>query len=513
MLLRKRPGCLNRSPGLYIFFKFRYKLAVPLLDRRSETTKGASFVCPVSKSIRRRKRTRSLFRNVISMKQQKLPRRTEKTSGGGNAPLAPSDQGPPAPSELLQKALKEIYSSRSLPAVLKRVLRNGMKLAQMESGWILLWDDEGKALTVEMVANAPERLIGKKLKPGEDQAGRAAQERKSLSGHGNPESPLFSGVPGAIFDLSLSVPLIDGDKLVGVVCFGTQAPGRVLAEDVVAEVEVFAPHAAAALFNAGAFQALEKRNGELERKAVEAARESESLREEMLRKEKLAVLGQLVGSVNHELRQPLEVITNAVYYLKMQLRRNDIGPIKKEFERFLNIISGECVNTTDLVNELLDFTRKKEAAPLGVDLNKLLDSQLEKIRLPAKVKVKRRFDPNLPMVYADPVQLSRAFYNILLNGVQAMPKGGALRLATESAEGSVVVSVQDSGVGIPLEHLKKIFQPLFTTKTKGIGLGLALVKEYIEVNQGRIEVQSKEGSGTTFQISFPSMPLAEGAAK
>jgi signal transduction histidine kinase len=171
------------------------------------------------------------------------------------------------------------------------------------------------------------------------------------------------------------------------------------------------------------------------------------------------------------------------------------------------------VNTTDLVNELLQFTRKKDAVPLGVDLNKLLESQLQKIQLPEKVKVKRRFDPNLPMISADPVQLSRSFYNILVNGIQAMPRGGVLRLSTESSGGWVVAVVQDAGVGIPSGNLEKIFEPLFTTKAKGVGLGLALVKEYIEANQGQVKVESKEGAGTTFRISFPSILSSESPAK
>lgn len=443
---------------------------------------------------------------ITPMKQRKPKKQRENAVDGGSAPLEEPRRRSARRIEPLEKSIKEIHSGLSLPVLMKLVLRQGMKLSQTKSAWILLREDEADRLTVKMVVNAPEILVGKKMNPGEGPAGRSAQERKSLvAGRGGQDDPLFTEASAGPFGMTLSVPLIRGEELVGVLCLAAEEPDRILPEWMLEEVEFFASHAAIALFNARAFQALEALNGELERKAIEAVRESESLREEGVRKEKLAALGRIVGTVNHELRQPLEVITNAVYYLKMQLERNDVGPIKKEFERFLNIISDECVNMTDLVNELLHFTRKKSAVPLGVDLNKLLESQLQKIQLPAKVKVKRRLDPNLPMIHADPVQLSRAFYNILVNGIQAMPKGGTLRVSTESSNGSVVVSVQDSGVGIPLEHLKKIFEPLFTTKAKGTGLGLAMVKEYIEANRGQIEVQSKEGTGTTFRSSFPSM--------
>lgn len=428
-----------------------------------------------------------------------------------NALLFDANQRQLEQVEALQKSIKEIHSSLNPSTVLKRVLRQAMKRSQAESVWIFLWNEEEGSLTVRAVMNAPDAMIGRKLKLGEDLPGRAAQERNTLTANADDahESLLFSGAPAGLLGTLAAVPLIRRKKLIGVLCLGAKEPDQKNPKEVQEEVEFLARHAAIAIFNADAFHSLERFSGELEQKVEGATQESNALREQMARREKLAALGQIVGSVNHELRQPLEVIANAVYYLKMQLERNDIGPLKKDFERFLKIISDECVNTTDLVNDLLYFTRKKEVIPLGVDLNKLLESILLKIQVPNKIKIKTRFDPNLSMIFADPVQLSRAFYNILTNGVQAMPKGGILRVSTEGSGGSVGVAIRDSGVGISLENLKKIFEPLFTTKTKGTGLGLSLVKEYIVANQGHIEVQSKEGAGTTFRISFPSIPAAE----
>ncbi len=415
-----------------------------------------------------------------------------------------------ARSEILQRNIKEINSSLSLATVLRQALRHGVKLCGMESGWILLWDDPEECFVVKTVVNAPEALVGKRLKWGEDLPGRAAQEQRILIANDyGPESPPFSAAIAGRFGALMAIPLVRREKPIGILCCAAEESDRHVSKVVQKEVELFSRHAAVAIFNADTFQSLRTASGELEQKMEGAARESPLLREQMVRKEKLAALGQIVGSVNHEFRQPLEVITNAVYYLKAQMERNDIGPIKKEFERFLNIISEECVNTTDLVNELLNFTRKKDAAPLAVDLNKLLESQLQRIQIPDKVRLKKRFAPALPMIHADPVQLSRAFQNIILNGIQAMPKGGVLHVSTESSSGPAAVAIRDSGIGISPDHMKKIFEPLFTTKVKGVGLGLSLVKEYVEANQGRIEVQSKVGAGTTFRISFPALPLPE----
>lgn len=435
------------------------------------------------------------------MKVQKQEKRAEKS---------PSARRQSAPFEIFQKSVQEIHAGLNLATVLKQVLRYGIKLSRMESGWILLWNEEEECLITKMVMNAPDALIGKKLKVGEDLPGRAMQEQRTvIAGRYGPGSVLFSGPLAGLVGTFVAVPLIRQEKAIGILCVGAKEPDKFLPKETQDLIDSFSRHAALAIVNAATFHSLQLLNEELEQKMEGITQESNSLREEMLRKGKLAALGQIVGSVNHELRQPLEVITNAVYYLKTQLERNDIGPIKKDFERFLNIISEECVNTTDLVNELLNFTRKKEIVPHGVDLNQLLESILQKIEIPHKVRVKKQFDPDLPLVYADPAQLSRGFYNILLNGIQAMPKGGVLQVSTESSGESVSLTIQDSGIGISPEHMKKIFEPLFTTKSKGIGLGLSLVKEYIEANQGQMKIQSKEGIGTTFRVSFPSMPAAE----
>lgn len=424
-----------------------------------------------------------------------------------NALLFDAAQRRLARMEMVEKSAREIHSSMNLSTVLKATLRHEIKFSQAESGWILLWNEKEGALSVRAVMNAPDAMIGEKLRLGEDLPGRAAQERKTVVARAGDigESALFSGARTGLFGTLAAVPLIRREKLIGVLCVGVKETDQEIHQEVREDLEFLAQHAAIAIFNADAFHALDRSNGELAQKAEGAARESNALREQMVRREKLAALGQIVGSVNHELRQPLEVITNAVYYLKTQLERNDIGPLKKDFERFLKIISDESVNMTDLVNELLNLTRKKDVVPLGIDLNKLIESLLLKTQVPNKVKIKTRFDPALSMIYADPVPLSRAFYNILLNGIQAMPKGGSLQISTGESNGSVTVAIQDSGVGISAENLEKIFEPLFTTKTKGVGLGLSLVKEYIEANQGRIEVQSEKGAGTTFRVSFPSM--------
>jgi signal transduction histidine kinase len=399
----------------------------------------------------------------------------------------------------------EISAELNFSKVLIRIVQGGMRLLGLDSGGIALWDEERRCFVLRAVQNMPAGFEGLEFQSTGGITGTVFLTGKTtVEESSTPFAPETFTTKS--YRAAVGTPLRIGERVVGSLNLQTASLKKKISEEDRLLLEEWGKHASIAIGNADTFHTLQGMVLELEKKAQGATQESEALRERLVRKEKLAALGQIVGSVNHELRQPLEVITNAVYYLKALLERNDVGGVKKDFERFLNIISEECVNTTDLVNELLHFTRKKEVVPLGVDLNKLLESILLKMHVPNKVKVKRRFTPNLPMIYADPVQLSRAFYNILINAIQAMPKGGGLDLSTDASRESVDLVIQDSGVGISPEHIKKIFEPLFTTKTKGIGLGLSLVKEYIESNRGQMKVQSEEGVGTTVQISFPFLP-------
>lgn len=125
------------------------------------------------------------------------------------------------------------------------------------------------------------------------------------------------------------------------------------------------------------------------------------------------------------------------------------------------------------------------------------------------MKVVANLAANLPPVPLDPDQVKQILANLLTNAIQAMPRGGTLTIETASADGGAHFIVSDTGVGIPPEHLEKIFQPLFTTKAKGIGLGLAVSRNLVEANDGRISVESVPGRGSRFVVRFAE-PAGEG---
>ena len=235
----------------------------------------------------------------------------------------------------------------------------------------------------------------------------------------------------------------------------------------------------------------------------EKTRELETAQEELVRKERLAILGQLAGGVSHELRNPLGVMKNSVYYLKMVL------PEDERVRKHLGIMEREVTTATRIVSDLLDFARAKPPSQAPTDLSEVVREVLDRTPLAENVEVVARLAPDLPPVAVDALQVQQVLGNLITNGAQAMPEGGTLTIETARADGGVRVGVSDTGVGIAPENLEKIFQPLFTTKAKGIGLGLAVAQGLAEANGGTISVESAVGRGSRFLVVFPQKTKEE----
>jgi signal transduction histidine kinase len=270
-------------------------------------------------------------------------------------------------------------------------------------------------------------------------------------------------------------------------------------------------------------------NEELEQKVRKRTKQLLEAQEELVRKEKLATLGQLSGSVGHELRNPLGIMSNAVYYLETVMSGAD-----ETVKEYLYIIRSEIVNSQRIITDLLDFSRVKTPQTQSITVNELIRQSLGKCTVPANVTLRLEIPDTLPAVKVDPLQIVQVFQNLITNAIQAMPDGGelnisarlmdnvggALRGSPDSGDhtGSplqewadfIEISVTDTGEGISPENMNKLFQPLFTTKTRGIGLGLTVVKNLTEANGGKIEVKSEVHRGITFTVILPATVNSEG---
>lgn len=219
----------------------------------------------------------------------------------------------------------------------------------------------------------------------------------------------------------------------------------------------------------------------------------------LVRRERLAMLGQLASGVGHELRNPLGVMTNAVYYLRAVLAESP-----ESVREYLTILEEQVTLSEKIVADLLDFARSKPPTRTPSSIEGIVQAQLARLKAPATVSVSVHLPEDLPPVLVDATQVGQIILNLLTNAVQAMNGAGMLSVHAHRGVDEVRIDVTDSGPGVAPENIEKVFEPLFTTKARGIGLGLALSRTFARANGGDVTVTSEPGQGATFHLSLPT---------
>ena len=240
-------------------------------------------------------------------------------------------------------------------------------------------------------------------------------------------------------------------------------------------------------------------NSELIRKNVQ----SNEVQEQMVRAEKLSAVGTLASGVSHELRNPLSAIKNAVFLLKRKLSKEAIPDIDEKIIQFLDIMDSEIDRCSKIISDLLGFTRVSKPTRFSADINTIVNDSLSRVEIAENIKLSKNLKPDLPLIMIDTNQIGQVLINLIENAYQAMTDGGNLKISTKVSDGFMEVEVGDSGCGIPEKEIKKIFDPLFTTKPRGTGIGLAVCHGIIQKHNGVIDVKSQEGVGTTMFIRLP----------
>lgn len=240
--------------------------------------------------------------------------------------------------------------------------------------------------------------------------------------------------------------------------------------------------------------AFENRSQELE----ETLDKVQSMQKDLIKSEKFATIGRLASSVAHELRNPLAAIKNISYFL------SKLGTFseEKKSKQMVGMLSAEVQRANKIITDLLDYSKSKKLNKLSIDIVSFINKVIPAVPLPTNIKILtnlEQFD-----IVLDPDKMTQVLINLITNARDAMPpEGGEISISTKKEDKVCKIFVKDNACGMSEETLSHLFEPLFTTKLKGIGLGLPIVKEIIDAHQGKIIVTSKKNVGTTFEIELP----------
>jgi signal transduction histidine kinase/putative methionine-R-sulfoxide reductase with GAF domain len=297
------------------------------------------------------------------------------------------------------------------------------------------------------------------------------------------------------------IPLLTKDKALGAIAADFVDPRKNVTQEAFESLKAFAQQAGLAIRNAFMYQELKTFSQQMEEKIQKTTADLRKTEAQLIRSDKLAALGQLAAGIAHEIRNPLTSINILIHSMTEDLPSGD------SHKEDLEVIEEEINRINQIVDQFLRFAKpapplleKGDVLSVFEETLQLLRPQIEK----QQIFVRKEFQA-LPIVQMDREQMKQATLNLLLNAIQAMPAGGHLTLKARNSENGqwVHLSIQDSGIGIPGEDLNKLFDPFFSTKEGGIGLGLSIAHRIIDQHHGKIEVESAPGKGTLFTVWLP----------
>jgi PAS domain S-box-containing protein len=338
----------------------------------------------------------------------------------------------------------------------------------------------------------------------------AVQESRVLSASDartDPRTSEFTGhylVPLGITSM-LDAAIRRHGEVIGVVCHEHTGPARVwtseeqdfaaaVADLVALLYEEFELEQAEEALRTAQAQLLEQHRHEKEHVEAELAR----TRDVLVRQTRLAAIGELAAGIAHDLRNPLGAIRNACHLIKRRVPAED----RKGVE-YVRIVEEEVTASDRIISNLLEIARGKLPSKASVSLASVVEKAFQQARPASTIRRRLAFDPDPFMVWGDPTQLQQVLHNLILNAAQAMGTGGEIRITARHAGGDDEILVADDGPGIPAAKRAQVFEPLFTTKADGTGLGLTICRQLIERHGGSIGLLANEPPGATFAIRLP----------
>jgi signal transduction histidine kinase len=243
---------------------------------------------------------------------------------------------------------------------------------------------------------------------------------------------------------------------------------------------------------------LEEYSQRLEELVDERTRQLREAQEQLVRSERLAAIGQVAAMVGHDLRNPLTGINSATYYLKMKLGSSMDGKARE----MLELIEKDVEYANKIIADLMEYSREMQLTPDKATPRSIMKEAISIVDTPQNIQLQDRTQ-NKPEMVLDFDKMKRVFTNLIRNAVDAMPDGGELVISSRESENNVEFIFADTGTGMTKDTVDKLWTPFFSTKAKGMGLGLAICKRIVEAHGGKISVKSITGRGTTFIVTIP----------
>jgi len=239
--------------------------------------------------------------------------------------------------------------------------------------------------------------------------------------------------------------------------------------------------------------------------------EMEAMTERLIRQEKLAALGQISGSIAHELRNPLGAINQSIFYLKHLDQGGRLETEPARLNKHLDLIQLEVDTANQVITNLLDMTRARPVEPDCIELRPVILEAAVRAQLGTRLELHIDLKPDPFLIWADPVQMQQVLVNLLANAAQACPDNGQIIITARlvDANRQYRLQIQDNGHGIAPDAIDKVFEPLYTDNVAGTGLGLSICKNIVDKHGGSMALTSQAGQGTTIQILLPNLAIPE----
>jgi signal transduction histidine kinase len=398
-------------------------------------------------------------------------------------------------------ACREIAAEINLDRTLRTVMAKAVETLPMDAGALFQFDLASQTFQVAANHNlSADHLDEITFGFDEGVPGWVVRQRTALI---IPDAAVDNRVhPYVVKDGVLSllaIPLEAREAVVGVLNLYSKTEYGAFGDNETRLAQVFADQAAIFIENARLFAELQEFTAELEARVERRTQALRVSQQQVIRSEKMAVVGRLAASVAHEVNNPLQAIG-----LHLELLAED--PIAAENTARINILRDELNRIAEIVRRLLDFQRPTTGQRQSVDVGQLLDDVLalaDKQIQQRGVIVSRLVQTPAASLHLDGGQIKQVFLNLILNACDAMPEGGQLDIRTERHDGGLQVIFADTGQGIAAELMTHLFEPFFSTKTNGTGLGLAISHDIVAQHEGRLLVDSTPGVGTTFRVWLP----------